>query len=248
MNLFEHIGKFTKMVGQAFKKPEKWSILFKNIITEIYNIGISSISIVVIFSLFMGAVIVIQTASNIDSPMIPTYSVGFAARQSIILEFSSTMICLILAGKVGSNIASEIGTMRLTEQIDALEVMGINSINHLILPKIIATVFFFPFLVIISMGVGLLGGGLIGSSTGIIDMETYVYGLQYYFEIFSIQYSLFKTLFFAFFMAAIPSYYGYYTNPSGGALEVGKGGTRSVVTSSLVILIINFIITYFMLL
>jgi len=236
------------MVGQAFKKPEKWSILFKNIITEIYNIGISSISIVVIFSLFMGAVIVIQTASNIDSPMIPTYSVGFAARQSIILEFSSTMICLILAGKVGSNIASEIGTMRLTEQIDALEVMGINSINHLILPKIIATVFFFPFLVIISMGVGLLGGGLIGSSTGIIDMETYVYGLQYYFEIFSIQYSLFKTLFFAFFMAAIPSYYGYYTNPSGGALEVGKGGTRSVVTSSLVILIINFIITYFMLL
>jgi len=248
LNLFEHIGKFTKMVGQAFKKPEKWSILFKNIITEIYNIGISSISIVVIFSLFMGAVIVIQTASNIDSPMIPTYSVGFAARQSIILEFSSTMICLILAGKVGSNIASEIGTMRLTEQIDALEVMGINSINHLILPKIIATVFFFPFLVIISMGVGLLGGGLIGSSTGIIDMETYVYGLQYYFEIFSIQYSLFKTLFFAFFMAAIPSYYGYYTNPSGGALEVGKGGTRSVVTSSLVILIINFIITYFMLL
>lgn len=236
------------MVGQAFKKPEKWSILFKNIITEIYNIGISSISIVVIFSLFMGAVIVIQTASNIDSPMIPTYSVGFAARQSIILEFSSTMICLILAGKVGSNIASEIGTMRLTEQIDALEVMGINSINHLILPKIIATVFFFPFLVIISMGVGLLGGGLIGSSTGIIDMETYVYGLQYYFEIFSIQYSLFKTLFFAFFMAAIPSYYGYYTNPSGGALEVGKGGTRSVVASSLVILIINFIITYFMLL
>jgi phospholipid/cholesterol/gamma-HCH transport system permease protein len=236
------------MIGQAFKKPEKWSILFKNIIKEIYNIGVSSISIVVILSLFMGAVIVIQTASNIDSPLIPSYSVGFAARQRIILEFSSTMISLILAGKVGSNIASEIGTMRLTEQIDALEVMGINSINHLILPKIVASVFFFPFLVMISMCVGIFGGGVIGTSTEIIDAETYIYGIQYYFDIFSVQYSLFKTLFFAFFMAAIPSYYGYYTDPSGGALEVGKGGTKSVVTSSLVILIINFIITYFLLL
>ncbi|MEN8810501.1 MAG: ABC transporter permease, partial [Flavobacteriales bacterium] len=166
----------------------------------------------------------------------------------MILEFSSTMICLILAGKVGSNIASEIGTMRLTEQIDALEVMGVNSINHLVLPKILASLFIFPFIVLISMGLGLIGGGLIGTQAGIITLEKYIMGLQYYFDPFSITYSLFKTLFFAFFIATIPSYFGYYVNPSGGALEVGRSGTKSVVASSMVILLINLIITYFLLL
>ncbi|MEN8927611.1 MAG: ABC transporter permease [Flavobacteriales bacterium] len=248
MNLFEHIGRFILMVKQAFTKPAKWSVLRKNIVIEINTIGISSLSIVALLSLFMGAVMVIQTASNIDSPLIPAYTVGFATRQSIILEFSSTMICLILAGKVGSNIASEIGTMKLTEQIDALEVMGVNSINHLILPKILASLFIFPFIVLISMGLGLIGGGLIGTQAGIITLEKYIMGLQYYFDPFSVSYSIFKTLFFAFFIATIPSYFGYYVNPSGGALEVGRSGTKSVVASSTVILLINLIITYFLLL
>ena len=248
MNLFEHIGRFILMIGQAFKKPEKWSVLRKNTVLEINSIGISSLSIVALLSLFMGAVMVIQTAANIDSPIIPAYTVGFATRESILLEFSSTMICLILAGKVGSNIASEIGTMRLTEQIDALEVMGVNSINHLVLPKIVAAIFIFPFLVLLSMGLGLIGGGLIGTQTGIITLEKYIMGLQYYFDPFSIWYSLIKTLFFAFFIATIPSYFGYYVNPSGGALEVGRSGTKSVVASSMAILILNLIITYFLLL
>lgn len=236
------------MLKSAFTKPQKFSILWKSFVDEIYKIGISSLSIVAILSLFMGAVMVIQTATNIDSPWIPTYTVGFATRQSIILEFSSTMICLILAGKVGSNIASEIGTMRLTEQIDALEVMGINSINHLILPKIVASVFIFPFLVLISMGLGLFGGGLIATQAGILTLETYTYGLQYWFDPFSITYSVIKTLFFAFFIAAIPSFYGYHVKPSGGALEVGKAGTKSVVVSSVVVLILNLFLTYFLLL
>lgn len=236
------------MLRTAFTRPEKFSIFWKSFIEEIYKIGISSISIVAILSLFMGAVMVIQTASNIDSPWIPAYTVGFATRQSIVLEFSSTMICLILAGKVGSNIASEIGTMKLTEQIDALEVMGVNSINHLILPKIIASVFIFPFLVLLSMGLGLFGGGLIGTQTGIVTMETYTYGLQYWFDPFSVTYSLIKTVCFAFFIAAIPSFYGYHVKPSGGALEVGRAGTKSVVVSSVVILIINLFLTYFLLL
>ncbi len=248
MNLFEHIGRFILMIAAAFKKPEKWKVLGKNFIHEVHSIGISSLSIVALLSLFMGAVMVIQTASNIDSVLIPAYTVGFATRQSMILEFSSTMICLILAGKVGSNIASEIGTMRLTEQIDALEVMGVNSINHLVLPKILASLFIFPFIVLISMGLGLIGGGLIGTQAGIITLEKYIMGLQYYFEPFSITYSLIKTTFFAFFIATIPSYFGYYVNPSGGALEVGRSGTKSVVASSMIILLINLIITYFLLL
>jgi phospholipid/cholesterol/gamma-HCH transport system permease protein len=248
LKFLEQIGSFFLMLKMAFTKPEKFSIFWRNFLEEIYKIGISSLSIVAILSLFMGAVMVIQTASNIDSPLIPGYTIGFATRQSIILEFSSTMICLILAGKVGSNIASEIGTMKLTEQIDALEVMGINSINHLILPKIVASVFIFPFLVLISMGLGLFGGGLIGTQSGIVTLETYTYGLQYWFEPFSVTYSLIKTVFFAFFIAAIPSFYGYYVKPSGGALEVGRAGTKSVVVSSVVVLIINLLLTYFLLL
>lgn len=236
------------MLKYVFTKPEKGKVLWKNFIDEVFKIGINSLSLVAILSIFMGAVIIIQTAANIDSPWIPKYTIGYAARQSIILEFSSSMLCLILAGKVGSNIASEIGTMRLTEQIDALEVMGINSLNHLVLPKILASVFIFPFIVLISMGLGLAGGGFIGISADIVNYSELMLGLQYWFEPFSVTYSLIKTLFFAFFIAAIPSFYGYYVNPSGGALEVGRAGTKSVVTTSVVILVLNLVITYFLLL
>ena len=183
------------MLSMVFRKPDKFSMFFKNVINEIVKIGVSSLGLVALLSVFMGAVLVVQTASNIDSPLIKNFMIGFAARQSMILEFSSTMIALILAGKVGSNITSEIGTMRITEQIEAIEVMGVNSINYLILPKFVGGVFIFPFIVIISMGLGLIGGALSVSIAG-ITMQDYILGLQSYFDPFSITYSLIKSVFF----------------------------------------------------
>jgi phospholipid/cholesterol/gamma-HCH transport system permease protein len=193
----------------------------------------------------MGAVITIQTASNIDSPWIPSYTVGFTTRQSVILEFSPTIIALILAGKIGSNIASEIGTMRVTEQIDALEIMGINSASYLTLPKIIAALFINPFIIIYSMFLGMFGGWLVAVSTGIVTSNQYIYGLQYDFKPFDITYSLIKTVVFAFVITSIPAYHGYYTR--GGALEVGRSSTRAVVYSSIAILVVNYLLTQLLL-
>jgi phospholipid/cholesterol/gamma-HCH transport system permease protein len=193
----------------------------------------------------MGAVITLQTAYNIVSPIIPRYMVGLAARDSIILEFSSTIVCLILAGKVGSNIASEIGTMRVTEQIDALDIMGINSAGFLVLPKVLASVSIFPLLVGISMGVGIAGGWLAGISTGVVPSAEFVYGLQYGFIPFYVFYSLIKSVVFAFIIATISAYWGYFT--SGGALEVGKSSTKAVVVSSIQILLFNLLLTQLLL-
>lgn len=197
--------------------------------------------IVALMSLFMGVVIALQTASNIDSPLLPAYTVGFTTRQSIILEFSPTIIALILAGKVGSNIASEIGTMRVTEQIDALDIMGVNSASYLILPKILAGVFIFPFLILISMFLGIFGGMLISYLTGVVTVNDYIYGIQYDFRPFDITYAMIKTLVFAYLITSISAYFGYYAK--GSALEVGKSSTDAVVYSSVMILILNYIIT-----
>lgn len=229
------------LIGKTFSKPEKLSIYRKQVVNEIYNLGIGSLGIISIISFFMGAVLVIQTASNIDSAWLPEYTVGFTTRQGIILEFSPTIIALILAGKVGSNIASEIGMMRVTEQIDALEIMGINSAAYLIMPKIIASVIINPFLVTISMFLGLFGGFVTSYATGICSTHTYIYGIQYDFDSFSVYYALIKTVFFAFAIASVPSYHGYYT--SGGALEVGKSSTKAVVYSSIVVLLLNYVLT-----
>jgi phospholipid/cholesterol/gamma-HCH transport system permease protein len=245
MNLFYHIGKYFMLLVKVFSRPEKFSIYRKQVVNEIMSLGLGSLGIVSIISVFMGAVLVIQTASNIDSAWLPEYTVGFTTRQGVILEFSPTIIALILAGKVGSNIASEVGMMRVTEQIDALEIMGINSAAYLILPKIIASVFINPFLVIISMFLALGGGWLVSFATGICSTHTYIYGIQYDFDSFSIHYSLFKTMFFAFAIASIPAYHGYYVK--GGALEVGKASTRSVVYSSIVVLLLNYVLTQIML-
>jgi len=189
----------------------------------------------------MGAVITIQTAANLETALIPLETIGFAARQSVILELSPTIIALILAGKVGSNIASEIGTMRVTEQIDALEIMGVNSAAYLIVPKIIAAIFINPFLIILSMTVGIIGGWLAGTFTGTVPSVAFITGLQWDFIPFHVAYALIKTLFFAFIITSIPAYHGYFT--SGGALEVGRSSTKAVVYSSIVILIINYILT-----
>ncbi len=245
MKLFFHLGRYTKLMGKVFSRPGKASIFFKQILKEIDSLGINSLGIVIIIAFFMGVVITLQTAYNIENPFIPLYLIGLGTRDSMILEFSSTICGLILAGKVGSSIASEIGTMRVTEQIDALEVMGINSANHLILPKIIAAVFINPFLTIISIFIGIFGGWLAGVLSGAVSSENYIYGVQYAFEPFYVTYSLIKTLFFAFIITSVSSYEGFYC--TGGALEVGKASTKAVVYSSLMILLFNVILTQLLL-
>ncbi len=243
--LLYHIGNYCLLMARTFQWPSKIKIYVKQIVYEVNSLGLGSFGIISIISAFMGAVITLQTASNIDSALIPAYTVGFTARQSMILEFSPTIIALILAGKVGSNIASEIGTMRVSEQIDALEIMGVNSASYLILPKIIAAVFINPFLVIWSMFIGLTGGYLVAQVSGVVTSEAYIYGIQYDFKSFGITYALIKTVCFAFAITSIPSYYGYYVR--GGAVEVGNASTKGVVSSSIAILIINYILTYLLL-
>jgi phospholipid/cholesterol/gamma-HCH transport system permease protein len=194
----------------------------------------------------MGGVVAIQTASNIDSGWIPRWTIGFTTRQSIILEFSSTVVCLIISGKVGSNIASEIGTMRISDQIDALDIMGINSASYLILPKIIAAVIILPFLVVLAMFVGVVGGGAIAIFSGAVSYNDFEFGAQYAFRAYDIFYSVIKTVFFAFIMSSISAFHGYYTH--GGALEVGQSSTRAVVYSIVMIMIANFLLTQLLLL
>jgi len=230
---------------QVFSKPEKGVVFRKRIFEEIDKLGISSLPIVAIISLFMGAVITIQAAFGFESPWIPLYAVGVTTRDSVILEFAPTLVSLILAGKVGSSIASEIGTMRVSEQIDALEIMGVNSASHLILPKIIASVFINPFLIIISMFSGIMGGLIFGILTGVVTPYEYLYGIQYDFKLYNVIYALIKTIAFAFIISSVPAYHGYFTN--GGALEVGKSSTTAVVYSSLLILLFNFILTQLLL-
>jgi phospholipid/cholesterol/gamma-HCH transport system permease protein len=241
-----HIGKYFIMMWVVLSRPDKFSIFWKRIFNEIQLIGINSIFIVALMSTFMGAVIALQTASNIDNPLLPDYTVGYITQSSTILEFSPTIISLILAGKVGSNVASEIGTMRVTEQIDALEIMGVNSLSFLVLPKIVAAVFFFPILVIFSMALSLIGGWIALVVSGLLTTDTYILGIRSFFEVYNVVYALTKTVVFGFLIVSIASYYGYYTK--GGALDVGKSSTQAVVSSSIAILIANFILTQLMLL
>lgn len=230
---------------KVINKPKKWSFFYKNLKKEIETIGIDSIGIVVIISFFIGAVIAIQTALNLENPLIPRYYIGLATRDSMILEFCSTMVALILAGKVGSNIASEIGTMRITEQIDALDVMGINSSEFLILPKITAAIIFNQLLYFISIIVGLFGGYVVALFTDIVDPADYLYGLHYWYQPYYIFYSYIKTIVFAFIITSVSAYHGYYVK--GGAREVGKASTQAVVRSSIIIIVFNLILTQLML-
>lgn len=243
---FRNIGKFVLFIWIVFSKPEKWKVFRKRLFDEIQLIGINSIPIVGLMSMFMGGVIALQTAANMDTPWLPEYTVGYITRSSTILEFSPTIISLILAGKVGSNIASEIGTMKTTEQIDALEIMGVNSLNYLVLPKIIGAIMFFPVLIIFSMGLSLVGGWLALLVSGLASTETYVLGIRSFFVLGNIGYALVKTVVFAFLIVSIASFFGYYTR--GGALDVGKSATRAVVMSNIAILIANFLLTQMILL
>ena len=239
------MGEYTLLMMKSITIPDRWSMFFKQLIKEIYKLGVDSLWIVVIISVFIGTVIAIQISLNISSPLIPKFTIGYTTREIILLEFSSSIMCLILAGKVGSNIASEIGTMRVTEQIDAMEIMGVNSANFLILPKMVGLMVFIPVLVIFSMFTGILGG--IAASSGVDGMTpaSFEYGLQFYFNEFYIWYSIIKSVVYAFIISSIAAYFGY--NVKGGALEVGKASTNAVVMSSIMILLADVILTQLML-
>ena len=245
MKLFFHLGRYFILIRRAFGKPEKFSIYRNRIFEEMNILGIGSLGIVAIISVFIGAVITIQSAFNFENPLVPIYAVGVAVRDSMILEFSPAIISLILAGKIGSSIASEIGTMRITEQIDALEIMGINSASYLIQPKIVACVVFSPVLVIFSMFLGIFGGYVFGVMTGVVTDYEYIYGITYNFRPYNVVYALIKSGVFAFIIASVPAYHGYYT--SGGSLEVGRSSTKGVVYSSVLILTFDLILTQLLL-
>ena len=240
MKYIEDIGSYFLMIKKVFSSPTKTFVLKDLILKEIDDLIIGSIPIVAFISFFVGGVIAIQTALNIDSPLIPDYLIGFATRQSIILEFAPTFISIIMAGKVGSFITSSIGTMRVTEQIDALEVMGINAINYLVFPKFIALTLY-PFVISIAMFLGILGGLAACVYGGYGTLEDYVVGIQNDFIPFHMAYAFIKTMVFAFILATIPSFYGYFMK--GGALEVGKASTTSFVWTSVVIILLNFLLT-----
>ncbi len=243
--MLSRFGKYILLMIQVIRKPEKGSVYRKQLITEIQSLGIESLGIVAVISLFMGAVVAIQTSYNIDNPLIPASTIGFTVRQSVILEFAPTIISLILAGKVGSRIASEIGTMRVTEQIDALEIMGVNPANFLIFPKVTAAMIINPVLIILSMYFGLIGGWLVAIFTDLYTVNDYVYGIRAWFDGYIILYALTKTVVFAFLITSISGFEGFIVK--GGAVEVGAASTRAVVWSSIMIILFNLILTQLLL-
>jgi phospholipid/cholesterol/gamma-HCH transport system permease protein len=235
------LGRYLELMGRVFSRPERIRMYFKEFVREVFSLGVNSIGIVVLISLFIGAVITVQIKLNIESPWMPRWTVGYVTREILVLEFSSAIMCLILAGKVGSNIASEIGTMRVTQQIDALEIMGVNSASFLILPKIVALVIFIPLLVTFGIVAGILGAYAtcwFGHIMTTSDLES---GLQYEFKEWYIWSSFIKSLFFAFIISSVSAYFGYTVK--GGSNEVGKASTDSVVCCSVLILFADLVLT-----
>jgi phospholipid/cholesterol/gamma-HCH transport system permease protein len=243
MGILHDIGKYFLMIKLSFSKTCKREVLYKQVFKEINDLILDSIQIVSILSFFIGGVVSIQMALNLENPPLSKTLIGYATRQSVILEFAPTFISIIAAGKVGSYITSSIGTMRVTEQIDALEVMGINSLNYLVFPKVIAMLLY-PFIITIAMFLGIIGGLLAMTLTG-VPSESYIQGIQMDFESYHITYSYIKTLVFAFVLATVPSYHGYYMK--GGALDVGKASTKSFYWTSIIIIILNYIVTQLLL-
>lgn len=244
MRYLYSIGEYFLMLKGVFGRMTKGSVLKELIFKEIDQLIIGSLGIVAFLSFFIGGVVALQTALNLNNPLIPKTLIAFAARQSIILEFSPTFISIIMAGKVGSFITSSIGSMRVTEQIDALEVMGVNSLNYLIFPKIIAMLTY-PFVIALSMFLGIIGAYSAAVLGGFVGAEEFIEGLQTDFEGFQLFYAFFKTFLFALILATIPAYHGYYM--TGGSLEVGKASTTSFVWTSVVIIVTNYIVTQLLL-
>lgn len=241
----EFIGQYFLLMKRVFTKPDKGRLFWRQVVVEMDKLGFSSVLLIGIISLAIGAVLVIQTAYNLENPFIPKMYVGYMVRESLILEFSCTMVALILAGTVGSKIASEIGTMRLTEQIEAMEMMGINSANYLIFPKVIACCVFNPFILIFSFIVGICGGWLITAITGMITIDQYVTGLRFAFKGYYIVYAITKMVVYSFLIVTVSAFFGY--SPKGSSIEVGKAGTRAIVITCVLILVSDLLITQLML-
>ena len=238
LNIF---GRYLMLMGRTFSRPERFRMFFKQYVKEMAQLGVNSIGIVLLISFFIGAVICIQMKLNIQSPWMPRWVSGYTTREILLLEFSSSIMCLILAGKVGSNIASEIGTMRVTQQIDALDIMGVNSANYLILPKITAMLTIMPILVIFSSGMGIVGAYGTAYVGHIIVPDDLTLGLQHAFQPWFVWMSIIKSLFFAFIISAVPSFFGYTVE--GGSVNVGKASTDAVVCSSVLILCSDVFLT-----
>lgn len=239
------IGRYCLFLKMVFKRPEKWKLLWRQFIIESDKLILSSILIVGVISLFIGGVLVIQTASNLENPIIDKMYIGYMVRESLILEFCSTMIALILAGKMGSNIASEIGSMRITEQIDAMDMMGVNSAGFLVLPKVLAATILSPLLMLLSLALGLIGGWVVVEATHIIPPPSYITGIKAFYNGFYIFYSCFKMSLFCFMISSISAFNGYHAK--GGSLGVGRSSTLSIVTVSILILLSDLIVTQLML-
>ena len=235
------VGRYIMLMRRTFARPERLRMYFKQFIKEVDQLGVDSIGIVLLISFFIGAVITVQIKLNIESPWMPRWTVGYVTREIMLLEFSSSIMCLILAGKVGSNIASELGTMRITQQIDALETMGVNSASYLILPKIVALVFIIPILVTFSIFAGIIGAFATCWFGGIMMAPDLEYGLQYLFVEWFVWCGIIKSFFFAFIIASVSAFFGYTVE--GGSIEVGKASTNSVVSCSVFILFADLILT-----
>ena len=244
-NFFKSIGNYAIFLRQVFRKPENKRMLKKQFVIEIDRLIMSSIVITGVISLFMGGVLVIQTASNMSNPLLDKMLIGYMTRESMILEFSSTMVALILAGKMGSSIASEIGTMRISQQLDAIDMMGINSASFVARPKILAATVTSPLLTILSIVLGLVGGGLITWLTGMIPLVKYLTGLRYAFNEYYVLYSCVKTAVFCFIITSVSAYHGL--NAKNGSLGVGRSSTKAIVTSSILILVADLLLTQLLL-
>ncbi|MDR1543016.1 MAG: ABC transporter permease [Prevotellaceae bacterium] len=238
-------GKYIELMRKMFAKPDNWRLFLREIPKEMEKLGINTVGIIVLVSTFMGVIMTMQTVMNTENPLLPRYSTGLVLRDTLLLEFSSTIMSLLLAGKVGSNIASELGTMRVTEQIDALDIMGVNSANYLIFPKIIGLMLCMPMLVTMSVFCGLAGGCGVAVFTDMITVSDFIYGIQYAFIPYYFTYSIIKSFFFGFIIASVSAFYGYYAY--GGALDVGKASTNAVVNSSILLLAVNVILTQLLL-
>lgn len=239
------VGRYSLFLKMVFRKPEKWKLFWRQFIIESDKLILSSIVIVGVISIFIGGVLVIQTASNLENPIIDKMYIGYMVRESLILEFCSTMVALILAGKMGSNIASEIGSMRITEQIDAMDMMGVNSAGFLVLPKVVAATLLSPLLMLLSLALGLIGGWIVVEATHIIPPPSYITGIKAFYNGFYIFYSCFKMSLFCFLISSVSAFNGYYAK--GGSLGVGRSSTQSIVAVSILILLFDLIVTQLML-
>jgi phospholipid/cholesterol/gamma-HCH transport system permease protein len=240
MSIFYHFGKYILMLKGMLSRPENGKLYWKEFMHQCAEIGIGSLPIVAIISVFMGAVSALQTAYQLVSPLIPDTSIANIVRDTVILEFAPTLVCIVLAGVVGSKIASELGNMRVSEQIDALEIMGINTKSYLIMPKIAAAILTIPMLVVISMALGIYGGRVACISAEIISANSFDRGLVENFIPYNVTFALIKSYSFAFIISSVAAYFGYYVK--GGALEIGRSSTRSVVISCIMILVADYVL------